>query len=102
MTVADHRKLIRQLAGSPSIAAATRATAEKVREAAERIDPRGEFEVEDTVLEVNGLQRRVSIVRNNADDAGRVEFGRPSGREDSDGRTGLRPLGRAARSVGGA
>lgn len=97
----DHRKLIAQLAGSPSIAAGTRAVAEQVRAAAERIDPQGDFEVEDTVLVVNGLQRRVSLVRNNADDAGRVEFGRQSGREDSDGRGGLRPLGRAARSVGG-
>jgi len=96
----DHRKLIAQLAGSPSVAAGSRAVAEKVQAAAERIDSQGDFKVEDTWLVVNGLRRRVSVVRNTAEDAARVEFGRQSGRDGSDGRGGLRPLGRAARLVG--
>lgn len=95
----DHRKLIAKLAGSTSVAVGAHQVAVRVAEAAKRIDPDGEFVVEDGVLTVNGLPRRVSTVRNNDDDAGRVEFGRPSGRENSDGRAGLRPLGRAARSV---
>lgn len=100
--MADHRKLIRQLAGSPKIAAASHQVAQQVAGEARRIDPQGDFQVEDTELVVNGLARRASVVRNNADDAGRVEFGRQSGREGSDGRGGLRPLGRAARTVGGS
>lgn len=98
--MADYRKLIAQLAESPSVAVGTRQTASRVQVAASRIDPQGEFQVEDAYLVVNGLRRRVSIVRNVSPDAGRVEFGRDSGRAGSDGRGGLRPLGRAARSVG--
>lgn len=98
----DYRKLIRQLAGSPKIAAANHRIAQQVATEARRIDPHGDFSVEDTELVVNGLARRVSVVRNDADDAARVEFGRQSGREASDGRGGLRPLGRAARIVGGS
>jgi len=87
--VADQHQVIVRLAGSARIAACCHLTAEKVRGAAARIDPRGDFEVEDTSLEINGLRRRVSIVRNVAPDAARTEFGR----------VGLRPLGRAARSA---
>lgn len=96
--MADYRKLVRQLAGDPNLG--QHESALTIRDRAAQIDPQGKFEVEDTWLEVDGLPRRVSLVVNHADDAGRVEFGRDSGRQGSDGRGGLRPLGRAARSVG--
>lgn len=96
-----NRKLIQQLARSPRVAAGTRLTAEKVQARAKAIDPGGDFVVVPTVLAVNGLPRNVFLVVNRDPDASRVEFGRQSGREGSDGRGGLRPLGRAARSVKG-
>lgn len=97
----DSRKLIRQLATSEKVAAGTRKTAEKMQARAKQIDPKGDFVVERASLKVNGLPRIVWLVVNKDPDAGRVEFGRQSGREGSDGRGGLRPLGRAARSVKG-
>lgn len=93
----DYRKLIAKLAQAPSVAAGNREVAERIAADARRFDPKGTFVVEDTELVVNGLRRRVSMVRNTSPDAGRVEFGRTSGHENSDGRAGLRPLGRAAR-----
>lgn len=97
--MADHRKLIAKLAQSPSVAAASHDVAERIVAEAKRIDPDGDFAVEDTVLVVNGLPRRSSRAVNRDPDGGRVEFASPSGREGSDGRSGLRPLGRAARMV---
>lgn len=94
---ADYHDLIVQLAADPKLG--QRDVAERIRDRAEQIDPQGQFRVEDGWLVVNGLRRRVSTVVNDAPDAGRVEFGRQSGREGSDGRGGLRPLGRATRSV---
>ena len=99
--MADYRKLIRQLAESPKVAAGGRRVAEQIAARAAQIDPQGDFRVEDGWLIVNGLRRRVSTVVNHDPDAGRTEFGRRSGRAGSDGRGGLRPLGRATRSVKG-
>ena len=99
--MAGNRDLIRKLAESPSVAAGTRKVAERLKQRAEQIDPKSDFTITDGHLVVNGFRRRVSIVANESPDAGRVEFGRQSGRDGSDGRGGLRPLGRAARSVGG-
>lgn len=97
--MADQRRLIRQLAESKSVAHGNHLVAQRIRARAEQIDPNGDFEVVDGWLVVDGLRRRVSTVVNNDPSAGRVEFGRQSGRENSDGRGGLRPLGRATRSV---
>ena len=90
-----NRAVIRKLAKSPSVAGGTRALAAKVAATAKGIDPEGKFDVVETVINVNGMNRTAFEVVNTADDAAKVEFGQ-SGAGKS-GRSGLRPLGRAAR-----
>lgn len=95
------RSLIHKLAMSPGVAAGTKAKAELLAVRAKQIDPSSEFEVNRVVLLVNGMSRVAYEVVNTDPEASRIEFGRRSGRDGSDGRGGLRPLGRAARSVKG-
>lgn len=93
--MADYRKLIRKLAMDPSVGRGNVEKARKIQQRAQQIDPGGHFEIAEEVLVVNGMPRRVAKVVNTAPDAARSEFGRQSGRDGSDGRGGLRPLGRA-------
>jgi hypothetical protein len=93
--MADYRKLIRQLAMSRSVGDGNKVKARKILERARQINPEGQYEIVEEVLVVNNMPRRVASVVNNEPDAARVEFGRQSQRAGSDGRGGLRPLGRA-------
>ena len=91
-----NRGIIRKLARSAGVAVGTRGLAERVAATARGIDPEGKFAVVETTVNVNGMNRTAFDVVNTADDAAKVEFGQPGAGES--GRSGLRPLGRAARS----
>jgi hypothetical protein len=94
-----NRKLIQQLAIAPGVARGTFEVAQQVMHRAQQIDPQGEFEVVASLENVNGMTRRSFDVVNTAPDAGKVEFGDPGA--GTSGRSGLRPLGRAAKAFGG-
>lgn len=92
--MADHRRLIAKLAVDRKVLTGTQAVAEKVAARARQIDPAGDFVVTTDHLVVNGLNRAVAVVTNQADDATESEYGTRD-------RQALRPLGRASAAFKG-